>query len=953
MNQFDSVFQANAGYVDEMYARYADNPKNVSPEWCAYFEGFNEGFKTATQLTANGEIVGALHKFSELQRETENLSRLVGTDAQASTSMDYEFEFKTFLFGNAYKAFGHLEAKINPLTDEYRRADALRLESYGLSEADLQKTTHVGLSFGWAPSSLAHFVEKLRGRYCSTVGFEIEHIANPEERDWLHQAIDELHAPVDSQVQKKMLEELTKADAMEKTIGTKFIGKKRFSIEGADAQIPAIESYMDELARLGTKEFALAMAHRGRLNILVHVAGKPLKEVVAEFEGYPNPNLPGDGDVKYHNGWEGERTSRGGEKIAISLSYNPSHLEFVDAVVTGEARAKQDRFYDGKRDSVAAMILHGDAAIAGQGVVYETVEMMNLKGYKVGGTLHLVANNQIGFTTNPSDSRSTVYCTDVAKTISVPVFHVNSDDIDALHNVMRIAARYKHKFQKDVFVDLVCFRRHGHNEGDEPMFTQPLLYTAIKAKPAPYETYLQYLVKEHGFKEEDGKQSYQNIRNEMNVIFDAAKAEKTPIGFAPWTRGWKSLRQGKEKDIFLPVKTGVKEKNLKALGETICTLPASFTLNPKLARIIIGERKEMMEGNKRIDWGMCELLAYGSLLSEGFSVRLSGQDVGRGTFAHRHATFIDFKTADRYVPLQQIGGEGKFEVINSFLSETAAMGFEYGYATTHEKSLVVWEGQYGDFANGAQPIIDLFIAAGETKWGRTQGLVLLLPHGMEGGGPEHSSARLERFLQLAAQGNMQVCYFTNGAQLFHALRRQMLRDFRKPLVVMTPKSFLRNPRASSSFEDLENGQFEEILDDNRKLDPKKVKSVVFATGKLAIELLDTAEKDNKGNDVAIVRVEQIAPFAHDKAVQILKRYSAAKQVVWAQEEPKNMGAYTYLRDRLLASAKAAISASNGIELGYIGRIERASPAVGVEKLHIAEQDKIIQAVLSGENSFEV
>jgi 2-oxoglutarate dehydrogenase E1 component len=780
---------------------------------------------------------------------------------------------------------------------------------------------------------LSQLITELETRFAGTVGAEIEHIDNTDERTWLRKEFSHIYNPVDSSIQKHLYTELARADALEKTIATKYIGKKRFSIEGADAQIPALESFLEESAKLGSQEFVVGMAHRGRLTILVNVIGKPLENMMTEWEGYPHPGLRGDGDVKYHGGYESLRTTRTGQNIRISMPFNPSHLEYVGAVAIGETRARQDAYYNSDKNAVVPLLLHGDAAVAGQGVVFETAQMMSLNGYNVGGTIHIVANNQVGFTTDPSDSRSSQYCTDVAKVTGSPVFHVNADDVETLHNVMVLSARYRNLFKKDIYIDIVCFRRYGHNESDEPTFTQPLLYKLIKDKPSPYEQYMQRLISQ-GFKEEDLKDIYNNFKSEMTACYDTVKSSHKKIErFLP-LREFSKITFATEKEMLAPLNSKLKEKELATLAHALYTIPSSFNVNSKLSRIIVQDRKDMAEGTKRLDWGMAELLAYATLLSQGYSVRLVGEDAQRGTFSHRHVTLVDAQTG---------------EIINSLLSEEAAMAYEYGYAISHAKSLVLWEGQFGDFANGAQVVIDQFIAAGESKWSQTQNLVLLLPHGYEGQGPEHSSGRLERFLQLCAQGNMQVACFTHANQLFHALRRQVLRPFRKPLVIMTPKSFLRHARVTTTLEELATSHYEEILDDPRHVNPTQVKRLVFCMGKMSLDLLDFAEKEGHKH-TAIVRIEQFYPFALDKCVKILNTYKHAQNIYWVQEEPANMGAWGFLHHELSQAIKKAHQQT---PLHYIGRSRRASPAVGLEKLHLVEQEKIIKAAFEYEGEFEV
>jgi 2-oxoglutarate dehydrogenase E1 component len=940
---FSAVFQSNAAFVEEMFLKYQSNPMSVSEGWRAYFEGFHEGFETAAKLrpasAANGEISAAL--------PADQLT----------------FENRAAQLVQAYRTFGHLQAQLNPLSSEIAAHPALSIETYGFTSSDLSRTTAAGVALSLSPCSLGELLAELTRRFCGTVAVEVEHIAQSTEREFIYSSLTALNQPADPKIQLSLYSELALADALEKTIATKFIGKKRFSIEGADAQIPALETVFDVGAALGAKEFAVGMAHRGRLNILVNCIRKPLEQLFAEFEGYPHDGLLGDGDVKYHGGHESERKTRNGHDIRVSLSFNPSHLEFVDCIVMGEARAKQIQHHNGNTRCVIPVVLHGDAAFAGQGVVYETLQMMNLEGYSVGGTIHIVANNQVGFTTNPKDGRSALTVADIGKVVQAPIFHVNADDVESVYRVMEIATSYRQRFNKDVIVELVCFRRHGHNETDEPRFTQPTLYKLIDEKPSPYEFYAKK-ISERGLGEQFSAEALSSIYNAqkatMNETFDRVRTEHIKLENNLPHRGFAGLRRHvSAEEMLVPCQTGVDQELLKQLGRTLVDVPESFTPNAKLARIILGERREMVDEKKRIDWGMGELLAYASLLNEGYSVRLAGQDARRGTFSHRHGTLIDANSGQHFTSLKNcVQKNARVEIWDSLLSETAAMGFEYGYATQHRDALVIWEAQFGDFANGAQVIIDQFIASGESKWGQTQGLVLLLPHGHEGQGPEHSSARPERFLQLAAQGNIQVCHLSNAKQLFHALRRQVIRDFRKPLVIMTPKSFLRNPRATTTFSELAQGVFEEVLLDPRQdLKPDKVNRVVFCTGKLAHDALDSADKPENVSgsaSTAIVRIEQLHPFPVQSLQRALQAYPKVKQVFWAQEEPHNMGAATFVMPKLQkVMSTSGTSSTHKAQLGYLGRSERASPAVGLEKRHLAEQDSLLKAVWNSSEGIEI
>lgn len=928
---FDSIYQLNSAYVEDMFSKYQSNPDSVSAEWRSYFSGFFDGCK---------------HGGSQTSASAQSIS----------------FEFAVAKLVLAYKHFGHLKAKLNPLLPEDPEAHVSTPEleelfnpsSYSLKKDDLSRQTSAGSLCGLSGScSVEELIQILNSIFCSTVGVEFEHVSNVTEREWLYSEFFNLQKEsVSLQTQKQIYSELAEADALEKTIATKYIGKKRFSIEGADAQVVAAQSYMDELAQLGTQEFRIGIAHRGRLNFLVNVIGKPLEQLFADFEGNTDENFVGDGDVKYHNGYESKRKTRSGAEVLVGLAFNPSHLEYVDPVVLGETRALQKLYHNSDTSKVAPLLFHGDSAIAGQGVVYETAQMMSLRGYNIGGAVHVVANNQIGFTTNPFDARSATYCTNIAYVTGSPVLHVNSDDLLAVHKIMQLAARYRAQFKKDFYVDLVCFRRFGHNEGDEPSFTQPVLYKYIKEKPSPYETFASYLTSHNFFTEDDLKNIYQSYRDHMNAAYDTVKNEKTKIVQFRSERSQAKLKVAYEKDILTPTDTKVSVEKLNQVAERFLAYPQDFKINPKIERLVIQERRAMIAGEKPLDWGTAESLAYASLLDEGYCIRLTGEDTQRGTFSHRHAVIIDTENQKEFCLFSNVN-ESKnvtVEVINTLLSEEATMGYEYGYATSALNTLVLWEGQFGDFVNGAQVYIDQFLAAGETKWRLQQGLVLLLPHGFEGQGSEHSSGRLERFLQLCAQGNMQVCYFTHANQIFHALRRQLKRDFRKPLVIMTPKSFLRSPRAATTLESLSNSQFEEVFDDTRITNKQSVERVLFCSGKIALDLfaaLETDEYKQLDQTVAIIRVEQLYPLHTDKINQIMSQYKKAKVFAWVQEEPKNMGAYSFLREDL-SNIVQSIDAKN--KLQYFGRSARATPAVGFEKKHLDEQAKIISAAFKEKES---
>ncbi len=928
---FANIYQLNSAYVEDVFTKFQSNPDSVSAEWRAYFSGFFDGCK-------------------------------IGGQSGSTNIYGIQFELSVAKLVLAYKNFGHFNAHLNPLSPDVSEAHSLPSDereeifnpaSYGLNQEDLSCETHAGILCGFSDArTVNQLITSLKSLFCSSVAVEFEHVANIKEREWLYSAFFNLqNDSINTDTQKHIYSELAKVDALEKTIATKYIGKKRFSIEGADAQVVAAESYMDELTALGAKEFRIGIAHRGRLNFLVNIIKKPLDQLFAEFEGNASENFVGDGDVKYHNGYESDRKTRSGTDIRIGLSFNPSHLEYVDPVVMGETRAIQNQYYNSDCSKIAPLLFHGDSAIAGQGIVYESAQLMSLRGYNVGGTVHVVANNQIGFTTNPLDARSGTYCTNVAYVTGSPVIHINTDDLEAVHKVMKLAARYRAEFKKDIYIDLICFRRFGHNEGDEPSFTQPVLYKLIKTKPAPYETYAKQLIDNKVFAADNLKAIYQDYRNEMTAVYEQVKKENTQIEQFTSSRAPSKLDIAFEKDILAPVDTKVSLKSLNAVAKKFLKYPESFKINPKIERLVIQERTAMLEGKKALDWGTAESLAYATLLEEGFSIRLTGEDTQRGTFSHRHAVIVDIETENEFCLFSNVNEskDVKVEIINTLLSEEATMGYEYGYATSSPDTLVIWEGQFGDFANGAQVIIDQFIAAGETKWRQQQGLVLLLPHGLEGQGSEHSSARLERFLQLCANGNMQVCYLTHANQIFHALRRQLKRNFRKPLIIMTPKSFLRSQRAATTVESLANSQFEEVIDDACIIAAHTVERILFCSGKIALDIFDALETEEYkefNQKVAIVRIEQLYPLHTEQVKAIVKKYKKVKVLAWVQEEPKNMGAYSHIRENLASIVEEMTSN----KLHYFGRSARATPAVGFEKKHISEQKKVIHAALTQKES---
>jgi 2-oxoglutarate dehydrogenase E1 component len=925
------VFETNPAEVEAMFELYQKSPNGVPADWQRWFEAFRSGFSAAkaflpTQASPENSIEGAAERLT-----------------------------------SAYKRYGHLKAQTNPLNLNRPSAPILEPSAHGLGTSDFSTWLSPNTQFSLPAQTLGERIQTLESLFCQTAAPEFEHVENPQEKAWLYEKLKSFHTPLSPQNANAIFEELAFADAFEKTLGTKYIGKKRFSIEGADAQIPALESILDSAASLGTQKCVMGMAHRGRLAIIVGVVKMPFEMMLAEFEGEIPEGACCD-DVKYHCGFESTRPTRSGHTIHIKMSSNPSHLEAINPVLMGEARAEQALHHNGDTQSVLPILLHGDAAISGQGVVYETLQMANLGGYSVGGIIHIIANNQLGFTTDPEYSRSSTSCTDIARVIGAPIVHVNSEDLTALHNIATLAVEYRQKFKKDFFIDLICYRRHGHNEADEPTYTQPGLYKLIKEKQSPWVLWREVLLAQNStllqFNAESLNAGYTKIRTELDSIYVKMKNEGSSLNESVWSTS--CGHPSKTEAVLAQVHTAVSPKSWNEAASGLISFPASAKPHSKLSRMLLASRAEMAAGRARIDWGMGEMMAYATLVAEGFSFRLSGQDVGRGTFSHRHAVFVDELTGEHHIPLKNMipqsaktaANAPKVEVVNSPLSEFAVLGFEYGYARTHSKALVVWEAQFGDFANGAQIIIDQFLAAGECKWHSVNNMVLLLPHGFEGQGAEHSSARIERFLQLAADGNMIIANVTSSAQLFHILRRQMHGDAHKPLVIFTPKSYLRSPLSACSVESFTEGGFSEVLDDSLA-SPQKVKRVVFASGKVALDLIShESEASGAGHysETAIVRIEQLYPMNTNAITALLQKYTNATHYFWVQEEPKNMGPWLCIAPEL-----RTVLSRSGIhaELQYLGRHAKSSPAGGLEKIHKADQAKLIAAAFEATQSTEV
>jgi 2-oxoglutarate dehydrogenase E1 component len=906
MDRLNYINSGNAAYINSLYESYQQEPESVDFGWQKFFEGFDFG-RENNVATATASPITEEHLLKEI-----NVLNLI----------------------DGYRGRGHLFTKTNPVRERRKYYPGKELETFGLSDADLDTVFNAGVEVGLGPAKLRDIRDLLEETYCQAIGSEYKYIRNPIKVKWFEDRMESRRNTPSFSIEEKklMLNKLNEAVVFESFLGTKFLGQKRFSLEGAEALIPALDSVVQNGSELGIEEFIIGMAHRGRLNVLTNIMEKPYKEVFSEFEGKNfEEDTPFGGDVKYHLGYSTDVVTPKGKKVHLSLCPNPSHLEAVDPVVEGLTRSKIDFKYTGDHLKIAPILIHGDASVAGQGIVYEVLQMEKLDGYKTGGTIHIVINNQIGFTTNYKDARSSTYCTDVAKTVLSPVFHVNGDDVEALAYVVNLAMEYRQVFHEDVFIDILCYRRYGHNEADEPKFTQPVLYKAIEAHPNPLEIYKQKLIAEKSVDEAYALELEKNFKSLLQGQLDESKAQEHITETLQMFEGaWHGLHIANPREFFAPVDTAVPEAELIEIGQKITTLPEGKEFFKKIEKLF-EDRNKMVNKTHVFDWAMGELLAYGSLLKEGHPVRLSGEDVKRGTFSHRHAVLTLVDSEDEYVPLDTIDAKAKFSIYNSLLSEYGVLGFEYGYAMANPNALTIWEAQFGDFFNGAQIIVDQYVASAETKWQRGNGLVMLLPHGYEGQGPEHSSARVERFMELCADSNIQVANCTTPANLFHILRRQMIRDFRKPLIIFTPKSLLRSPKCVSKLEEFTQGRFHELFDDEYA-DPKKVKRVLLCTGKIYYDLLEKQQAD-KRKDVAIVRIEQLYPTPIVQILKIKAKYNKATEFFWVQEEPENMGAWPYIcrkfhNDKL-------------INLNVISRHEGSSTATGFAKQHAAQQMHIV------------
>nr|WP_223575002.1 2-oxoglutarate dehydrogenase E1 component [Xanthomonas citri] len=923
--QSSQLAGGNAAYIEDLYEQYLVAPDSVDPKWKSYFDGFEgRGAGDVPHSAAIAHILTA-------SKQAAN----AGTGAGASD----ERERNVGRLITAYRARGHLGAQLDPLglVPPVNPPD-LDLPFHSLSQADLDSEFSTGGVGGQPRMKLKDLLTRLKATYASSIGAEFMHIQEFDQRQWIYKRLEDAGGKIagDAASRKRTLERLTAAEGLERYLHTKYVGQKRFSLEGGDALIPMMDEIIRQSGNDQVKDIVIGMAHRGRLNVLVNTLGKNPRKLFDEFEGkfeHAHDDRAHTGDVKYHMGFSADIAVGTDKQVHLALAFNPSHLEIVDPVVVGSVRSRQERFGDAERKSVLPILIHGDAAFAGQGVVMELFQMSQARGFAVGGTVHIVVNNQIGFTTSTrDDARSTLYCTDVAKMIGAPVFHVNGDDPDAVMFVSKLAYEFRQQFKKDVVIDLVCYRRWGHNEADEPAATQPVMYQTIRKHKTTRELYAAKLESEGVLSADEAKALVDGYRNKLDSgEYTTELAKRKPDEFAI---DWSRYLVGTAAD---PVDTRVKREQLDRLAKLITTIPEGVELHARVAKIY-EDRVKMAAGDQLGDWGFAENLAYATLLAEGHKLRLVGQDAGRGTFFHRHAILHDQKTDDYYLPLRQlVQNPEDATVIDSLLSEEAVMGFEYGYSTTDPNALCIWEAQFGDFANGAQVVIDQFIAAGEAKWGRIAGLSLFLPHGYEGQGPEHSSARLERFLQLCALENMLVCVPTTPAQCFHMIRRQMRMTTRKPLVVMTPKSLLRHKLAVSSLEQLADGQFQHLIPD-AKADAAKVKRVVLCSGKVYYDLLEDQTKRGQ-DDVAILRVEQLYPFPRAQLAAELKAYANATDVVWCQEEPQNQGAWYQIRHHL------NFCLAGGQSLHYAGRARSPSPAAGHMADHIIEQQKLVADAL--------
>lgn len=876
MDKYSFLNAAHTAYFADLYEQYQQDPDSVEPSWKAFFQGYDFG---SDNYGLDGEV-------------------MEGVSTQVPEHVQKEFQVLKLI--DAYRTRGHLFTKTNPVRDRRKYAPTLEIENFGLYQNDLNTVFNAGEILGIGPQTLQEIRKHLEAIYCDSIGIEYMYIRQPEEIQWIQNKLNhnDNHGQFSADEKKHILKKLNEAVSFENFLHTKYVGQKRFSLEGNESLIPALDALIEKAAACGVKEFVMGMAHRGRLNTLTNIFGKSAKDIFSEFDGKDYEEEVFDGDVKYHLGWTSNRLTDNGNKINLSIAPNPSHLETVGAVVEGITRAKQDQYYGDDFSKVLPIVVHGDAAIAGQGLIYEVVQMAKLDGYKTNGTIHIVVNNQIGFTTNYLDARSSTYCTDVGKVTLSPVLHVNADDVESVVHAVRFALDFRMEFKRDVFIDLLGYRKYGHNEGDEPRFTQPKLYKAISKHKNPRDIYAEKLIAEGIIDRAYIKQSEQNYKARLETkLEDSRKEDKTVI--TPFMQeAWTDFSRARADRMKEVVDTTYPKEKLKHIAGVVSSLPKDKKFIRKIERLV--QSRQTMFDQDKLDWAMAEHLAYGSLLQEGFDVRISGQDVERGTFSHRHAVVKVEDSEEEVVLLNNISpDQGKFYIYNSLLSEYGVLGFDYGYAMASPNTLGIWEAQFGDFSNGAQIMIDQYISCGEDKWKTPNGIVMLLPHGYEGQGAEHSSGRMERYLQLCAKDNMFVADCTTPANMFHILRRQLKATYRKPLIIFTPKSLLRHPKVVSTVDDFCNGSFQPLIDDDSAA-TNAVKTLVFVTGKFYYDLLEMKEQ-LKRTDVALVRVEQLFPLPEDEIQTVLKKYNTATDIVWAQEEPRNMGAYAHILMHIEAS----------------------------------------------------
>ena len=917
MKDLQYITNSSPSFIESLYQDFVKDPQSVDPEFKKFFEGFD--FALTQGKNGNGQTV--------ISKEPA---------FKTTDGVDWKKELGAYRLILGYRNKGHLLAKTNPIRARKDRGANLGLGFFGFTEEDMDKSFFAGNLIGLGTTSLRNILDHLQKCYADHVGIEFKYISDQKKIDWLTNEMEKKFIePLSLEKRKRILEKLNEGVMFEKFLHTKYIGQKRFSLEGGETTIPALDAMINMAAELDVQEVVMGMAHRGRLNILANILEKTYEQIFSEFEGTAKlDQTMGSGDVKYHLGFGSELVTPTNKTVHVKLMPNPSHLEAVDPVVVGFSRAKADVLYKSDYDKILPILIHGDASLAGQGIVYEVLQMSGLKGYYTGGTIHFVINNQIGFTTDFDEARSSDYCTSLAAAVQSPVLHVNGDDPEAVVKCAEIAARYRQEFNADIFIDMVCYRRHGHNEGDDPKFTQPILYALIDKHPNPREVYTQFLMENgEGDAKDLAKDMEKKFWNDLQERLDEVKQKPLPYTYQQPEMEWKSMRRATIEDFNKSPVTAISEADLKKIFEAMMTWPETFTPLKKIEKLL-QDKQKLFNEEQKLDWASGELLSYGSLLLDGRDVRMSGQDVRRGTFSHRHSVLMDEKTDQPYNRLSRIpGAKGKFRIYNSLLSEYGVLGFEYGYAIASPGALVLWEAQFGDFSNGAQTTIDQFIAAREQKWQRMNGLVLLLPHGYEGQGPEHSSARMERFLQMCAELNMVITNITTSANYFHAMRRQVAWPFRKPLINFSPKANLRYPGTYSKISDFTSGGFQEVIDDKFAGDAAQVKKVLFCTGKIYFELAERQIKD-KRKDIAIIRVEQLYPLPVNQLDALYRKYNNATWF-WIQEEPLNMGAASYLQMNLKT-----------INYGFISRQPGASPATGYAKVHAQEQSEIIETAFS-------